>query len=44
MENEEWICLSCINYPPSSFGGKPCCFCEPGDPILNAYQKKEERI
>ena len=21
-------CESCIHYPPSASGGKPCCFCE----------------
>ena len=27
-------CESCIYYPPSSLDGKPCCFCDPIDPLL----------
>lgn len=34
-------CESCIHYPPSAADGKPCCFCDPIDPMLNFYQRKE---
>lgn len=37
----EWICESCIYYPPSSCDGKPCCVCDPADPALNCYCKNE---
>ena len=23
-------------------GGKPCCFCDPIDPLLNCYQRKDD--
>lgn len=35
-------CESCIHYPPSASGGKPCCFCETTDPLLNCYQRKDD--
>lgn len=35
-------CESCIHYPPSAADGKPCCFCDPIDPLLNCYQRKED--
>ena len=38
---EDWICESCVHYPPSSCDGKPCCSCNPDVPMLNCYQKKE---
>ena len=38
----EWICESCIYFPPSSGDGKPCCVCDPDDPALNCYCKKED--
>ena len=38
---EDWICESCVHYPPSSCDGKPWCACDPYDPMLNCYQKKE---
>ena len=34
-------CEYCIHYPPSASDGKPCCFCDPIDPLLNCYQRKE---
>ena len=37
----EWICESCIYYPPSSFDGKPCGYCNPDEPLLNCYSKRE---
>ena len=40
-KNPDWICESCIYYPPSSCDGKPCCLCDPDDPMLNCYQEKE---
>ena len=38
----EWICESCIYYPPSLCDGKPCCMCDTDNPMLNCYSKKEE--
>ena len=35
-------CESCIHYPPSAADGKPCCFCETTDPLLNCYQRKDD--
>lgn len=35
-------CESCIHYPPSASDGKPCCFCDPIDQLLNCYQRKDE--
>ena len=40
-KKSEWICESCIYYPPGSCDGKPCCLCDPDDPMLNCYQEKE---
>lgn len=40
--NDEWICESCVYYPPSSFDGKPCSFCEPESKYLNCYRAKED--
>ena len=37
-------CESCIHYPPSAADGKPCCFCDPIDPLLNCYQRKENPV
>ena len=37
-----WICESCVHYPPSSCDGKPCSFCDPDDKYLNCYEKFEE--
>lgn len=39
--NAVWVCESCVHGPPSSFGGKPCAVCNPHDPLLNCYQKRE---
>lgn len=35
-------CESCIHYPTSAADGKPCCFCETTDPLLNCYQRKDD--
>lgn len=35
-------CESCIHYPPSAADGKPCCFCDPIDPMLNCYKRKDD--
>ena len=40
-KKSEWICESCIYYPPSSCDGKPCCMCDPDDSMLNCYERKE---
>lgn len=37
-------CEYCIHYPPSVADGKPCCFCDPIDPLLNCYQRKDDDI
>lgn len=37
----EWICESCVYYPPSSCDGKPCCMCDTDDPLLNCYCENE---
>lgn len=37
-----WICERCIHYPPSSRDGKPCCICDPEDPLLNCYCERED--
>ena len=42
MAGEDWICRSCVYYPPSSCDGKPCCVCEPDDELLNCYQERED--
>lgn len=34
-------CETCVYYLPSSLDGKPCCICDPNDPLLNCYQEKE---
>ena len=34
----EWICETCVYDPPSACDGKPCCMCDPNDPMLNCYQ------
>lgn len=36
-----WICETCVYYPPSCSDGKPCCVCDPEDPLFNCYCKKE---
>ena len=40
----ETTCESCIHYPPSALDGNPCCFCDPIDPLLNCYQRKDDDI
>ena len=39
---EEWLCETCIYYPPSCLSGKPCCFCEPDEPILSCYSERKD--
>lgn len=34
-------CESCDFYPPSSFGGKPCSYCDTDNPYMNCYRKRE---
>ena len=34
-------CESCVFYPPSSFGGKPCAYCDTSNPYMNCYRKRE---
>lgn len=35
-------CESCIHYPPSVMGRKPCGICYPETPGMSFYQKKEK--
>ena len=35
-------CADCRWSPPSSLDGKPCCACDPDDPLMNCYEKREE--
>lgn len=35
-------CESCIHYPPSVMGKKPCGICYPETPGMSFYQKKEK--
>ena len=35
-------CKTCVYYLPSCLDGKPCCVCDPSEPLLNCYQEKEE--
>lgn len=34
-------CATCRWSPPSSSDGKPCCACDPSDPLTSAYEPKE---
>lgn len=44
-EMSEWICESCVHYPPISCGGKPCSFCLPNDKWMSYYEEKlDEKI
>ncbi len=36
----EYICESCIYYPPSSCDGKPCTMCDPNNVYLNCHCEK----
>lgn len=38
----KWNCETCIHYPPSVLGGKPCCFCDISNPISYYYCEKED--
>ena len=38
---EKWVCETCVHYPPSGATGKPCCFCDPDDPLLNCHEEVE---
>ena len=35
-------CESCIHYPPSVMGNKPCGICYPETPGMSFYQEKEK--
>jgi len=35
-------CSDCRHYPPSSTDGKPCCACDPSNPLTNCHDAKEE--
>ena len=32
------LCNSCRWSPPTSFDGRPCCACDPSDPLMSAYE------
>lgn len=34
-------CADCRYYPPSSLDGKPCCACDPSDPLMNCHDAKD---
>jgi len=39
----DFICETCVHYPPSSFGGKPCLECNPDDLFqVGCYQPREK--
>lgn len=38
----ERCCETCVHYPPSSFGGKPCSCCEPSDPMTSCWDGRPE--
>lgn len=40
---DEWICETCIHYPPSSLNGRPCAMCDPDEPMLNCYCEKDNK-
>lgn len=33
----------CKHWPPSATDGKPCCYCDPSNPLMNCYEKKIQR-
>lgn len=35
-------CKDCRYYPPSSTDGKPCCACDPANPLTNCHVEKAE--
>ena len=40
--SENYPCADCRWSPPSSCDGKPCCACDPDDPLLNCYARRED--
>ena len=41
-EMAEYKCDSCAYGPPTSCDGRPCCACDPYDPVLSCYNPKIE--
>ena len=40
----EWICESCVHYPPEPYGGKPCAAKDTTEcPLRNYYKEKAEK-
>ena len=35
-----WLCEKCIYYPPSSCDGKPCCVCDPDEPLMSCFEER----
>ena len=35
-------CADCRWSPPSSGDGKPCCACDPDDPLMNCYERSDD--
>ena len=42
QKDDGWICETCIYYPPSSLGRKPCSYCDPDNPLMNCYSRRED--
>lgn len=42
-EMTDQTCETCTHFPPSACDGKPCGLCDPGNKMLDCYQRKEEQ-
>ena len=40
---DKQTCETCTHFPPSACDGKPCGLCDPGNKMLDCYQRKEEQ-
>ena len=40
-DKKVYLCADCRLSPPSSGDGKPCCACDPDDPLVSCYEKRE---
>ena len=40
---ENWICKTCIYYPPNSSDEKPCWDCNVDDPFMSCYVEKNPK-
>lgn len=41
IEPPTYPCADCVHYPPSSTDGKPCCACDPANPLTNCHETRE---